>query len=130
MYINVNNIDEYIEQSYNPNLLVEIVKLISERFPDEKPRYFDNGKSFSAIVFGKNPVPTEGYKEAGTINIASQKNNISIYFYNFFDGENLFDKYATLFPKSAVDKGCLRIKNKKFLEKYEEAITQFVEEIT
>ncbi|WP_213497269.1 hypothetical protein [Lactococcus formosensis] len=130
MYINVNNIDEYIEQSYDPNLLVEIVKLISERFPNEKPRYFDNGKTFSAIVFGKNPVPTQGYEEAGIINIASQKNNISIYFYSFFDGKNLFDKYAALFPKSAVGKGCLRIKNKKFLEKYEEAITQFVEEIT
>lgn len=129
MYINVNNIDEYIEQSYDPELLVEIVQLVSSLFPSETPRYFDNGKTFSAIVFGQNPVPTEGYEDAGIINIASQKNNISIYFYSFLNGQNAFDKYIALFPKSSVGKGCLRIKNKNFLEKYKDVITQFINEL-
>lgn len=62
MYINVNNIDEYIEQSYDPKLLVEIVKLVSDNFPNDTPHYFDNGKTFSGIALGKNPVPTEGMR--------------------------------------------------------------------
>lgn len=129
MYVNVNNMEEYIEQAYDPKLLVEVVKLISRCFPNEAPRYFDNGKTFSAIVFGKNPVPTEGYEEAGVINIAAQKNNISLYFYKFIGDENVFDKCALLFPKSTAGKGCLRIKSKNFFERYEDLIIQILEEI-
>lgn len=129
MYNNVNNIDEYIEQAYDPLLLVEIVKLVSRYFPDETPRYFDNGKTFSAIVFGKNPISTQGYEEAGLINIAAQKNNISIYFHYFTEGENVFDKYISLFPKRVAGKGCLRVTSKNFFVRYKDLIAQIMEEV-
>lgn len=128
MYINVRHMDEYIEQSYDPELLVAIVHLVAQYYPGEKPRYFDNGKTFSAIAFGENPVPTPGYEDAGEINIASQKHTISIYFYGFSETKNTFEASMSRFPKSAVGKGCLRIKNKTFLEKYKTALLQFLEE--
>lgn len=129
MYINATNIDEYIEQSYNSPLLVEIIKLVSQYFPEESPRFFDNGKSFSAIVFGRHPISTQGYEETGLINISIQKYSISIYFYNFTEDGNVFDKYTPLFPKRAAGRGCLRVTSENFIERYKDLVSQIMEEV-
>ncbi|MFW8577089.1 DUF1801 domain-containing protein [Enterococcus entomosocium] len=129
MYLHADNIDEYIELSYDSELLRKVIQIISSCFPKESPRYFDNGRTFSGIAFGKNPIPTADYEEAGLINIASQKSNISIYFYQFVNGENVFDDYVSRFPKSSVGKGCLRIKNVDFLEKHNEALASAIQSL-
>lgn len=126
MYINVNN----IEQSFDPILLNIVVQLVSEQFPEESPTYFDNGNTYSGISFGKNPNPIKGYEEAGLINVASQKNNISIYFDARLSSGNSLNKYISQFPKNAIGKGCLRIRNKAFLEKNISIIKKFLKEIT
>lgn len=129
MYINADNIEEYIEQAHDPKLLVTIVQAISARFPNEKPRYFDNGKTFSGVAFGKNPQPTNGYEEAGSVNISVQKNYIALYFYSFFNETRTLSSYTKSLPQSSVGKGCLKIKNIAFLEKHEQTWNQIIQDL-
>lgn len=41
MYLHADNIDEYIELSYDSELLRKVIQIISSCFPKESPRYFD-----------------------------------------------------------------------------------------
>ena len=123
MYNAAENMDDYIIQSRDPQLLRRILFMVQNVFPEEKLRYFDNGKTFASISLGKNPSPSPGYEEAGAINIASQKNYVAIYFY--------FDDFSWQkgLPKAAVGKGCLRIKSQIFLDKYEKEVLEILKNI-
>ncbi|WP_341783984.1 hypothetical protein V4331_06980 [Lactococcus formosensis subsp. formosensis] len=92
--------------------------MVRTEFPGEDLRYFDNGRTFSALALGANPHPSPGYEEAGMLNISAQKNYVALYFY----GSNV--AMQERFPKSAIGRGCLRIKNQKFFAKYEEDIRE------
>ena len=116
MYISAKEIEDYISQSPNPQLLRQVTQLVKTVFPDENLRYFDNGRTFSALALGANPHPSPGYEEAGMLNISAQKNYVALYFY----GSNV--TLQERFPKSVIGRGCLRIKNQKFFAKYEEDI--------
>ncbi|MEY8537964.1 DUF1801 domain-containing protein [Lactococcus muris] len=123
MYNAAGNIEEYIAQAQDSQLLRQVLHMVHSTFPEEELRYFDNGKTFSAIALGQNPYPSPGYEEAGTVNISSQKNYVAIYFY----GENI--SWQNNFPKSAMGKGCLRIKSSKFMEKYDVEIREFFQNV-
>ena len=73
MYISAEEIEDYIAQSPNPQLLRQVTQLVKTVFPDENLRYFDNGRTFSALALGANPHPSQGYEEAGILNISAQK---------------------------------------------------------
>lgn len=124
MYNAAENIEDYISQSQDPQLLRRTLRMIQKIFPNEKLRYFDNGRTFSSISLGRSLFPSPGYEEAGVINVSSQKNHVAIYFYG---GEM---SWQNKFPKAAVGKGCLRIKNQSFLEKYEAEILEVLQQIS
>lgn len=73
MYISAEEIEDYVSQSPNPQLLRQVTQLVKTVFPDENLRYFDNGRTFSALALGANPHPSPGYEEAGILNISAQK---------------------------------------------------------
>ncbi|PCS01640.1 hypothetical protein RU85_GL000480 [Lactococcus garvieae] len=118
MYISAEEIEDYIAQSPDPQLLRQVTQLVGTVFPEEDLRYFDNGRTFSALAVGSNPHPSPGYEEAGMLNISAQKNYVALYFY----GSNV--ALQERFPKSAIGRGCLRIKNQKFFAKYAEDIRE------
>lgn len=120
MYISADEIENYITQSPDPRLLREVIQLVRTMFPEEDLRYFDNGRTFSAIALGMNPHPSPGYEEAGMLNVSAQKNYVALYFYG------INSNWQGPFPKSAVGRGCLRIKNQKFFVKYEEDIREIL----
>ncbi|MCL2112478.1 MAG: DUF1801 domain-containing protein [Streptococcaceae bacterium] len=117
------NLDELIAQSFDSELMRQVVKLITKHFPNHPPRLFDNGKTFCALALGKNPLPSPDYEDAGYINIAPQKNYIALYIY---DTTSTFEQYTKDFPKSSIGKGCLRIKNQAFLDKYKENLSNLL----
>lgn len=123
MYNAAENIEAYIAQAPDSRLLRQVLCMVQNVYPKEKFRYFDNGKTFASISLGKNFFPSPGYEEAGAINITSQKNYVAIYFYS----DNPI--WQTRLPKSAVGKGCLRIKNQIFLEKYEKEVLEILKNI-
>ena len=73
MYISAEEIEDYIAQSPDPQLLRQVTQLVGTVFPEEDLRYFDNGRTFSALAVGSNPHPSPGYEEAGMLNISAQK---------------------------------------------------------
>jgi hypothetical protein len=118
MYTTADTVDELIQKSFDPQLMDTIVQVVAAA-TKEKPRLFDNGRTFSGVAFGINPLPSPGYETAGAINITARKDFIAIYVYGGYPD-------FSAFPKSTVGRGCLRIKNQAFLDQYLQEIEQVV----
>jgi len=125
MYTEATSIDDLIGKAFDSELMQEVVELACQAL-SSKGRLFDNGRTFSAVAYGQNPLPSPGYEDAGLINITAQKNYLALYIYDFSNGNDSWGRYADLFPKTALGKGCLRIRNLDFLNKYREEIARIL----
>ena len=121
MYTSAATVDELIRLAFDPGLMQDVVDLAGQALACEG-RLFDNGRTFSAVAYGENPLPSPGYENAGLVNITAQKNYIALYIYDFSSGNDCMAQYADVIPKTARGKGCIRIRNADFLGKYREAI--------
>ncbi|GKQ42211.1 hypothetical protein RD055328_01340 [Companilactobacillus sp. RD055328] len=128
MYTKAKSIEDLISKSPYQEVMEKVDEMVSSNTNLER-HYFDNGKTFSAISYGRIGDlgrKNYAYADAGVININTQKNFVGLYIWvNGGDGK-IIEKYADQLPKSAMGKGCINIKNIEFLNKYEDIIKQVI----
>ncbi|MFV0555596.1 MAG: hypothetical protein ACK5LM_00560 [Lactovum sp.] len=122
MYISAENIEDFLSQVPDKELLVKIGRLIQET-TDYSPEYWNNGHSFSCLSFGQVE-QKDNCQSAGKIGLTGQKNEVAIYFDLDLLGDNFLSPYQTFFPKSLIGKSCIKIRNVKALEKYQEKLIE------
>lgn len=131
MYTKASSIYDLIAKSNFPDVFEKTRELV-QKHTDLPEHYFDNGRTFSSIAYGKLgnlDRDNYDYADAGIINISPQKNYIGLYIWGGGGDGKLIEKYADQFPKSSYNKGCIYIKNLAFLEKYGEALGKLVSEV-
>lgn len=131
MYTKADSIDNLIAKSNFPEVMTKARELVLAHttLPEH---YFDNGRTFSAIAYGKLGDlgrSNNDYADAGLINLAPQKNYVGLYIWVEGGNGALIAKYAEQFPKSAYNKGCIYLKNLAFIEKYAEPLGQLIAEV-
>lgn len=130
MYTPAKTINDLIKNSPHSDLLKEVDEFVSSHVDLER-HLFDNGRTFSSIAFGKlgeDYQQSLDYADAGIINIASQKNYVALYIWSNGGGNGILDKYDEDLPKNSHNKGCLYIKNSKFLEDYRDTIVDILKD--
>jgi hypothetical protein len=126
MYIPAKNEEDLIKKAPHGELLQKVDSLVNKTIK-EKRHFFDNGRTFSAIAYGRiGELTSPDYQDAGVINVTDQKNYVALYVWTGGDGAGIIEKYADVLPKSARAKGCLYIKNDAFLEKHQETIEKIL----
>lgn len=131
MYTKASSIEDLIAKS-NFSEVMEKTRELVLGHTNLLEHYFDNGRTFSSIAYGKlGNLGRENYDyaEAGVINISPQKNYVGLYIWNNGGDGQLIAKYAEYFPKSAYNKGCIYIKNLAFIDKYGEPLGKLIAEV-
>lgn len=114
MKIEANSIEELFSKSIHKDLLEELDKFITSEFPT-LPRALFTSDSINLVSYGVVSYKDSHKREVKwpLVGLAPQKNNVSIYFSGEKNGSYVLDSYREFFPKSALGKGCLRIRNSK-----------------
>lgn len=115
MHIPANSIEELITKSEHQELLQLLDQWLQTTFPQLNRRLVQT-PTITFIAYGDlaNAHPDDPF--SSLVALAPQKNNISFYITGEKNGESILANYATCFPKSAIGKTCLRLRNTKKLD--------------
>ncbi len=108
------------------NMAIEIDKLILEVSPTiDRKLHTTNNTTILGYAFA--PYKNSCYDGLWPIiSIAPQKNNLSLYFMLFEDGNSVVKQYSHIFGKSNVGVSCIRLKklNEEKLETIKELVSK------
>lgn len=115
MHIPANSIEELIAKSEHQELFQLLDQWMRTNFPQLNRRLVQT-PTITFIAYGNltNANPDDPF--SSLVALAPQKNNISFYITGEKNGESILANYATFFPKSAMGKTCLRLRNTKKLD--------------
>lgn len=115
MHISANSIEELITQSEYQELFQLLDEWMIVTFPQLNRRLIQT-PTITFIAYGDlaNANPDDPF--SSIVALAPQKNNLSFYITGEKNGEPILANYADLFPKSAMGKTCLRLRNTKKLD--------------
>ncbi len=124
MKVEASNIEELIDNSFNPELVQEIKNLV-ESHSNSKPVFVSTASiNMVGYYFFEYKNSTFDGKLWPAISIAPQKNFVGLYIFTIKDGKYFLEEYADNFKKSELGKSCLRIK--KLDENNIDIITEIV----
>lgn len=114
MNIPAHSIEELIAQSAHQELFHLIDQWMQVTFPTLRRRLVQT-PTITFVAYGDlaNANPDEPF--SSIVALAPQKNNLSFYITGEKNGLPILANYATFFPKSAMGKTCLRLRNPKKL---------------
>ena len=115
MNIPAHSIEELIAQSAHQELFHLIDQWMQVTFPTLRRRLVQT-PTITFVAYGDlaNANPDEPF--SSIVALAPQKNNHSFYITGEKYGAPILANYADLFPKSAMGKTCLRLRNTKKLD--------------
>lgn len=115
MHIPAESIDDLISKSEHQELFQLLDQWVQTTFPQLNRRLVQ-AKTITFVAYGDLAKANPEDPFSSLVALAPQKNNLSFYITGEKNGEPILANYAHLFPKSAMGKTCLRLRNTKKLD--------------